>query len=71
MLHGLMLAADCARGPQVRFLRTCLPELAPSALSSWVGTWFSALFVQYVDERAGLRAMLGTASSVLLRIDIA
>ena len=71
VLHGLLLAAGCGRGPHVKFLRSCLPELASTALTNWVGTWMTAVFLQYVSERGELRALLGTASAVLLSIDIA
>ena len=70
VLHGLLLAAECGRGPQVRFLTSCLPELVSHTVAPWVWTWMAALFLQYMGERASLRAMLGTASSVLLRISI-
>ena len=71
VLQGMLLAAGCGRGPHVRFLRSCLPELASTALTNWVGAWMTAVFLQYVSERGDMRALLGTASSVLLGIDIA
>ena len=70
VLHGLLIASGCGRGPQVRFLRSCLPELVSNAVAPWVWAWMAALFMQYVGERTDVRAMLGTASSVLLRLHI-
>ena len=55
ILHGMLLAVNCGRGPHVRFLKTCAQEL----------------FLQYVEDRCDLRGLLGTASSVLLNISIA
>ena len=69
-LHGLLLAAGCARGAEVSFLRDCLPELVDNAVANWVWTWVAALFVQYVSDRAPLRAKLGTAFSEVLRISL-
>ena len=71
VLHGLLLAAGCGRGPHVRFLQACLPELVPNTIKPWVWGWTTALFLPYVTERCDLRSLLGTASSVLLRISIA
>ena len=70
-LRGLLLAADCGRGPQARFLRASLPHLVTNTVASWVWAWMTALFVQYVCDRASLRALLVTASSVVLRINLA
>ena len=71
VLQGVLLAAGCGRGPPPRCLRTCLPALASTALTNWVGAWMTALFLQYVSERGDLRALLGTSSSVLFCVYIA
>ena len=70
VLHGLLLTAGCGRGPHVRFLQSRLPELVPNAIKPWVRGWMTALFLPYVRERCDLRSLLGTASFVLLRINI-
>ena len=71
ILHGMLLAADCGRGPHVSFLRSRVPELLCNDIRPWVWRWLTALFLQYVEDRCDLRGLLGTASSVLLNISIA
>ena len=71
ILHGMLLAADCGRGPHVSFLRSRVPELLCNDIRPWVWRWLTALFLQYVDDRCGLKGLLGTASSVLLDSSIA
>ena len=71
ILHGMLLAADCGRGPHVRFLTSCAPQLLRNDIAPWVWRWLTALFLQYVEDRCDLRGLLGTVSSVLLDISIA
>ena len=68
ILHGMLLAADCGRGPHVRFLRSPMPKLLCEDIRPWVWRWLTALFLQYVEDRCDLRGLLGTASSVLFNI---
>ena len=71
ILQGMLLATGCGRGPRARFLRSCIPELLSNDVAGWVWYWLTALFLQYVGGRSDMRGMLGTAASVLLRVDIA
>ena len=70
-MNGMLIAAGCGRGPHVRFLTSCAPELLRNDVRPWVWRWLTALFLQYVEDRCDLRGLLGTASSVLLNISIA
>ena len=69
-LHGLLLAAGCARGKELRFFQNCLPELGSNAPANWVWTWMAALFVQYVSDRAPLNVMMGVFLSEVLSINL-
>ena len=71
ILHGVLLAAGCGRGPRVRCLRSCAPEILSNDITGWVWYWLTALFLQHVKGRSDLRSMLGAAASVLLHVDIA
>jgi hypothetical protein len=68
ILHGMLLAAECCRGPHVSFLWSRSPELLFGDIRPWVLRWLTAIFLQYVGDRSDLRGLVGTSSSVYLRI---
>ena len=68
ILHGMLLAANCGRGPHVRFLMSPMPKRLCEDIRPWVWRWLTALFLQYVNDRSDLRGLLGTATSVLFNI---
>ena len=70
ILHGMLLAANCGRGPHVRFLMSPMPKRLCEDIRPWVWRWLTALFLQYVEDRSDLRSLLGTATSVLFNISI-
>ena len=71
ILHGMLIAAGCGRGPHVSLVSSRVPVLLSNDVRPWVWRWLTALFLQYMKYRCDLRGLLGTASSVLLDISIA
>ena len=70
ILHGMLIAAGCGRGPHVALLRTRVPNLLGSRVREWVWRWLVAVFLEYVKDRSDFRSLLGTAASVVLNINI-
>ena len=70
ILHGMLIAAGCGRGPHVSLLSSRVPRLLSNDVRPWVWRWLTAVFLQYVKDRCDMRGLLGTAASVLLNISI-
>ena len=70
ILHGMLIAAGCGRGPHVSLLSSRVPRLLSNDVRPWVWRWLTAVFLQYVKDRCDLRGLLGTAASVLPNISI-
>ena len=67
-LQGMFLVVYCGRGPYAYFLNLVARKLWNFNVNGWIQRWFTALFLQYVEDRSDIRGLMGTASSALLNI---
>ena len=76
VLEGMFMAADIARGPRARFINANVPaqffvrDARPLRLRRGRWRWATAIFLQFVSERADFRGLLGTVLALELESDL-
>ena len=76
VLEGMFMAADIARGPRARFICANIPaqffvrDGRPLRLRGGKWRWATAIFLQYVSDRADFRGLLGTVLALELESDL-